>query len=154
MNWFTWLKKRESMIESTQDNSQPLPPETDLSRAQRDEFAPWRDPIEEDDHVQVFLDMYPVTPGHRLYVPKWNSDYCIWHAFRAAQDHGESLVRQGEIDGYNIGFNRGIAAGQTILYPHVHLIPRMSGDCADPTGGVRGVIPHQANYRCSTYQKP
>lgn len=127
---------------------------TDLSRAQRDEIAPWRDPITEDQHVAVFEDKYPVTPGHRLYVPKWNTDYGVWYAFRAARDAGESLRRDGEIDGYNIGLNQGVAAGQTVLYPHVHLIPRMSNDCADPTGGVRGVIPGQANYRAATYQKP
>jgi len=151
---FDWFRKRTPVIETPASDSAPTQPETDLSRAQRDEFAPWRNPIEEDNHVQVFLDIYPVTPGHRLYVPKWNSPYCIWHAFRAAQDHGEHLVRQGEIDGYNIGFNRGVAAGQTVLYPHVHLILRMSGDCADPTGGVRGVIPGQANYRGPSYKNP
>ena len=127
---------------------------TDLDRAIQDEVAPWQDPIGEDNHVVVFLDRYPVTRGHRLYVPKWNTPYGIWHAFRSAQEHGDDLRRRGEIDGYNLGINRGEAAGQTVMYPHVHFIPRMSGDCADATGGVRGVIPGQANYRAASYQKP
>jgi diadenosine tetraphosphate (Ap4A) HIT family hydrolase len=40
------------------------------------------------------------------------------------------------------------------MYPHVHLIPRRAGDCSDPTGGVRGVIPAQQNYRTGAYQQP
>jgi diadenosine tetraphosphate (Ap4A) HIT family hydrolase len=139
----------------TEPNTDQTPSvQTDLERAQRNEIAPWVNPVTEDQHVAVFMDKYPVTTGHRLYVPKWDTDYGIWYAFRFAQEHGDNLRKQGEIDGYNIGINRGIAAGQTVLYPHVHFIPRMSGDCADATGGVRGVIPGQANYRSATYQKP
>ena len=40
------------------------------------------------------------------------------------------------------------------MYPHVHLIPRRQGDCEDPIGGVRGVIPSQANYKTGTYINP
>jgi diadenosine tetraphosphate (Ap4A) HIT family hydrolase len=54
----------------------------------------------------------------------------------------------------NIGINMGEAAGQTVQYPHVHLIPRRAGDVEDPVGGVRGVIPGQANYRKSSYRQP
>ena len=49
-------------------------------------------------------------------------------------------------DGYNIGINVGEAAGQTILHLHLHLIPRYWGDCANPRGGVRGVIPARQSY--------
>ena len=48
---------------------------------------------------------------------------------------------------FNIGMNWGEAAGQTVPYPHVHLIPRRNGDMEDPTGGVRHVIPEKGNYR-------
>jgi len=34
------------------------------------------------------------------------------------------------------------------------MIPRRQGDCEDPTGGVRGVIAAQQNYRKAEYQKP
>jgi diadenosine tetraphosphate (Ap4A) HIT family hydrolase len=40
-------------------------------------------------------------------------------------------------DAFNIGINDGAAAGQTVLHPHIHLIPRYSGDTAVPRGGVR-----------------
>ena len=32
------------------------------------------------------------------------------------------------MDGFNIGQNIGIAAGQSIMWPHVHFIPRHKGD--------------------------
>jgi superfamily II DNA or RNA helicase/HKD family nuclease len=49
-------------------------------------------------------------------------------------------------DGFNIGFNSGRAAGQTIFHFHLHVIPRYSGDVEDPRGGIRHVIPSKANY--------
>ena len=49
-------------------------------------------------------------------------------------------------DGYNVGFNAGAAAGQTVMHLHVHIIPRFRGDMDDPRGGVRHVIPSKANY--------
>ena len=48
--------------------------------------------------------------------------------------------------GYNIGINDGSAAGQTVLHLHIHLIPRYPGDCKDPRGGVRWIIPERADY--------
>jgi diadenosine tetraphosphate (Ap4A) HIT family hydrolase len=47
--------------------------------------------------------------------------------------------------------NCGTAAGQTVMYPHIHMIPRRHGDVEDPVGGVRGVIPGQANYKKPDY---
>jgi len=33
-----------------------------------------------------------------------------------------------------------------VMYPHVHLIPRKDGDCENPKGGVRNVIPGKGDY--------
>lgn len=49
-------------------------------------------------------------------------------------------------DGFNVGFNEGAAAGQTIPHFHIHVIPRRHGDMGDPRGGVRHVIPSKGNY--------
>ena len=118
--------------------------------------APWDQSVKDlsDYHVSVFRDRYPVTQGHLLFVPAYNTLAVINDAFESALRHGEALVRQGECDGYNIGFNSGSVAGQTVMYPHIHLIPRRSGDCEDPVGGVRGVIPGQANYKTDGYKLP
>ena len=52
----------------------------------------------------------------------------------------ESSQTQHSPDGYNIGVNIGKAGGQSRMHVHVHLIPRYSGDVADPRGGIRCVL--------------
>jgi diadenosine tetraphosphate (Ap4A) HIT family hydrolase len=49
-------------------------------------------------------------------------------------------------DGFNIGVNDGLAAGQTIEHAHVHVIPRHEGDVPDPRGGIRWIISEHAKY--------
>ena len=112
-----------------------------------DSKAPWTELVEEDYHVKVFEDKYPVTPGHLLFVPKYNTVAVLMDCFEAAVKDGMNRVQKGEWDGFNVGLNYGPAAGQTVEWPHVHLIPRRKGDMEDPTGGVRHVIPERGNYR-------
>jgi ATP adenylyltransferase len=114
-----------------------------------DSSAPWDNLVEEDYHVKVFADKYPVTEGHLLFVPKYNTVAVLMDCFEYAVQDGIKRVREGEWDGFNVGFNYGPAAGQTVEWPHVHLIPRRKGDMEDPTGGVRHVIPEKGNYRKS-----
>ena len=109
--------------------------------------APWDNLIEEDYHVSVFADKYPVTEGHLLFVPKYNTVAVLMDAFEDAVRDGMRRVKAGEWDGFNVGLNYGEAAGQTVSWPHVHLIPRRKGDMPDPTGGVRHVIPEKGNYK-------
>jgi diadenosine tetraphosphate (Ap4A) HIT family hydrolase len=109
--------------------------------------APWRDPIREDIHVLVYKDGYPVTEGHLLFVPKYNTVGVLRDVLEDAIKHGIEQVISGEWDGFNVGMNVGEAAGQTVDWPHVHLIPRRKGDMEDPRGGVRHVIPEKGNYR-------
>lgn len=127
-----------------------------LNDAQKKGIAPW---VEEqvlwkDFHVVVFRDKYPVTKGHLLFVPTQDTPGLVREAFTSALHEGNRMVAAGECDAYNVGINMGLAAGQTVMYPHVHLIPRRIGDCADPVGGVRGVIFGQANYKKTGYQTP
>ena len=129
---------------------------TTLEAAQEGKVAPWDLKVDElsDFHVTVFRDRFPVTEGHLLFVPNFNTTEVINEAFYSAQLTGENMIKTGECDAYNIGINQGPAAGQTVMYPHVHLIPRRAGDCADPVGGVRGVIPAQQNYKTGGYKQP
>ena len=105
------------------------------------------------DHAYAIRDSFPVSPGHTLIVTRrivatW------WEATRAEQvailDLIDQVKRQLDDEfaapGYNVGFNAGEAAGQTIHHLHVHVIPRYRGDVPDPRGGVRHVIPRLANY--------
>jgi diadenosine tetraphosphate (Ap4A) HIT family hydrolase len=115
--------------------------------AQDQGIAPWDDLDYEENGFYVFNDKYPVTPGHKLFVPKVNNDDAIALCFTKARRYGEWLVLSNQADGYNIGINGLEAGGQTVMYPHVHMIPRRNGDCEDPVGGVRNVVPGRGNYR-------
>jgi diadenosine tetraphosphate (Ap4A) HIT family hydrolase len=108
---------------------------------------PWKDPIVNDFHVAVYEDKYPVAPGHLLFVPQFNTTLVLAEAFNDAYRTGRAKVQTGEWEGFNIGLNYGEAAGQTVDWPHIHLIPRFKGDVEDPVGGVRNVIPGKGNYK-------
>ena len=120
-----------------------------LYEAQAAGIAPWDLAVERlsDFHVAVFEDRYPVTKGHLLFVPQFNTDDVILDCVETAMREGRRMVRDGECDAFNIGINMGEAAGQTVMYPHVHLIPRRAGDVEDPVGGVRNTIPGKGNYK-------
>ena len=57
------------------------------------------------------------------------------------------LSNDESIEGFNIGFNSGAAAGQTVPHAHCHMIPRRWKDVEDPVGGIRNVIPGKGNYK-------
>ena len=127
-----------------------------LAAAQQGKVAPWTDTVPElsNSHVTVFRDAYPVTEGHLLFVPRANTDESVVVAMGLALLIGRQMVQNNQCDAFNVGINMGEAAGQTVMYPHIHLIPRHTGDTVDPVGGDRGVIPGQANYRKGDYQMP
>lgn len=98
-------------------------------------------------------DRFAVSEGHTLVItrrvtPTW------WEATADEQAAIFDLVGHVKRDldlshrpeGYNVGFNSGEVAGQTIHHLHVHVIPRYAGDVADPRGGIRHVIPSKGNY--------
>jgi diadenosine tetraphosphate (Ap4A) HIT family hydrolase len=123
-------------------------------QAKKENRAPWTELVREDFLYFVFDDKYPVAPGHLLFVPKVVDTVSITTTLGAAFAEGEYLIQKKQCDAFNVGMNMGTAAGQTVMYPHVHLIPRRNGDVADPVGGVRGVIPGQANYKKPGYKNP
>ena len=127
-----------------------------LNEAQIGGAAPWDNIVEElsDFHVAVFRDKFPVVKGHLLFVPQYNTDRVILSCFYSALLKGQRMVADGECEAFNIGINMGKAAGQTVMYPHVHLIPRCNGDVEDPIGGVRNVIPGMGNYKTGAYKEP
>jgi diadenosine tetraphosphate (Ap4A) HIT family hydrolase len=112
---------------------------------------PWKDPVFENEYILVFNDGVPVNPGHQLFVPKNKETRTIDRCFHYAMTSGRELVRTGKCEGFNVGINYGEAAGQTCGWPHVHMIPRFTGDMENPQGGVRHVIPDRGNYKTSAY---
>ena len=107
----------------------------------------------QDLHARTFRDGYPVAQGHTLVVPRLHvpsvfdlapeAQAAVWKM--VAQVRAQ-LIDELHPDGFTIGFNDGVAAGQTVMHAHVHVIPRWNGDVADPRGGVRWVIPDKAAY--------
>lgn len=104
-------------------------------------------------------DVFPISLGHALVVPRRHA--ASWSELtadeKAAIPAGVDAVRalideRYQPDAYNVGFNDGEAAGQTIPHFHVHVIPRYQGDVLDPRGGVRWVLPDKAAYWLSTEQ--
>lgn len=118
-----------------------------LEQAREEGRAPWTEVEVDTRDFVVFRDKYPVTDGHLLIVPKTNTQEELMKCFKFAVSVGNQNVESNNnITGYNIGLNIGASAGQTCMYPHVHLIFRRDGDMEDPRGGVRGVIPEKQKY--------
>jgi len=118
-----------------------------LEKAQQEGRAPWTEVEIDTREFIVYRDIYPVTPGHTLVVPKENTQENILKCFKFAMEMGSmNIEADNDITGFNIGINMGESAGQTVMYPHVHLIFRRDGDMEDPAGGVRGVIPKKQKY--------
>jgi diadenosine tetraphosphate (Ap4A) HIT family hydrolase len=109
--------------------------------------------VYEDDEVVAFLTIEPIAPGHTLVVPKRHvasiyelspgEQAALWATVAEAR---QRLQDQLHPDGFTIGVNDGVAAGQTVPHAHIHIIPRHNGDVSDPRGGVRWVIPDKARY--------
>lgn len=108
---------------------------------------PWTDVLIDTREYTVFKDGYPVTEGHILFVPKVEDWEHLAKCYKAAYAWGYDWIQKGYCDAYNLGQNVGTEAGQTVMWPHVHLIPRRKGDMEDPRGGVRHVIPEKGNYK-------
>ncbi len=98
-----------------------------LKDAQAAKVAPWDLKVDElsDFHVAVFQDRFPVTTGHLLFVPQYNTDAVIKDCFESAMLYGRRMVADGKCDAFNIGINMGREAGQTVMYPHVHLMTKV-----------------------------
>jgi len=101
----------------------------------------------------AILDNYPVSEGHTLLIPKRHCKTYFDLNFIELESVGVTigiikrlLDTKYNPDGYNIGINCGEAAGQTVHHCHIHIIPRYNGDCENPRGGVRGVIPEKQHY--------
>ena len=110
--------------------------------------------VEKNTLFYAIRDKYPVTPLHTLLIPTrhvetyFDLDEKEVKAFdkMSKSQREEILARDQEVSGFNVGYNAGKDAGQTVMHCHVHLIPRRHGDVEHPEGGVRGVIPKKQKY--------
>lgn len=116
-------------------------------------FCELVDVVGEFENYIVIRDKYPVSSGHTLIIPKRHVETYFDLSFEeriSLVDVIDAVKLELDVDfrpdGYNIGFNVGEVAGQTVMHCHVHVIPRYVGDMEDPRGGVRGVIPDKQKY--------
>src|SRR5689334_23905317 len=100
----------------------------------------------ENEHAVAFADAYPANDGHTLVVPRQHvsSIYQLSAAQQMAlwdlvAEVRQSILSKLKPDGFNIGVNDGLAAGQTVEHAHVHIIRRYTGDVQDPRGGIRWI---------------
>ena len=110
--------------------------------------------LEFNENAVAFRDGYPVTELHTLLIPKRH----VTTYFELTEDERKSIhtllesqrakIMAGDdtVEGFNIGWNCGDAAGQTVFHAHVHLIPRRKGDVENPRGGVRHIIDGKGEY--------
>jgi diadenosine tetraphosphate (Ap4A) HIT family hydrolase len=105
----------------------------------------------EDELAYVRYDNNSLSKGHVLVVPRRHvasffdmtaqEKAAVIALLDRAKVHIEAEFHP---DGYNIGVNIGRAGGQSRMHVHVHLIPRYTGDVADPSGGIRCVLSKRA----------
>jgi histidine triad (HIT) family protein len=90
--------------------------------------------IYENDKVFAFLDIGPVSPGHTLVITKAHAenlaensldDACALMA--AIHDLAPKITAAVGAQGYNLGMNHGLAAGQDVMHTHLHIMPRKEG---------------------------
>ena len=91
--------------------------------------------IFENEHVYAFLDIFPMSKGHTLVIPKKHSanvldasnDH-ITHCFDAIKiitSHYDQILCS---TGYNIISNVHESSGQTVFHTHFHIIPRYTSN--------------------------
>ena len=109
--------------------------------------------IADNAHAYAIYDNYPVSPGHALVIPKRKaacidqlSESELSDCWRLILETKKILVQKYGPDGFNVGFNEGLAAGQSVQQLHIHVIPRYSGDVEEPFGGIRNIIPDAGKY--------
>jgi diadenosine tetraphosphate (Ap4A) HIT family hydrolase len=109
--------------------------------------------LESNAYAWAIADAFPVSAGHSLVVPLRHvisffelTDDEVAAVFELLGRVKDRLDGSLKPSGYNIGINIGAAAGQTVAHVHAHLIPRYSGDVANPVGGVRNVLPGRGAY--------
>lgn len=116
----------------------------------------------EDEHVLAFLDVFPLSYGHCLVIPK---ERCA-QLHELSEESGAAIgrilprlaravVQATGATGYNILQNNGSSAHQAVLHVHFHIIPKIGErglgigwspsalsdeDAEHLVGGIRGAL--------------
>ncbi|MBU2167268.1 MAG: HIT family protein [Alphaproteobacteria bacterium] len=86
----------------------------------------------EDNHVRVFMDVFPQSEGHMLVISKTSQarnllevdPEALTHIMRAVHRTSRAAERALAPEGLSIMQFNGEAGGQTVFHLHFHIIPR------------------------------
>lgn len=91
--------------------------------------------IYEDVHTYAFLDIFPMSKGHTLVVPKHHSEHVLeasdetihrcFEVIKIITKHYDEVLKA---TGYNIVSNVHESSGQSVFHTHFHIIPRYKVD--------------------------
>ncbi|XP_015960164.1 LOW QUALITY PROTEIN: adenylylsulfatase HINT3 [Arachis duranensis] len=90
----------------------------------------------EDDMCLCILDIYPLSHGHSLIIPKSHfpsldatPPSVIAAMCSKVPFISNAIMKATGSDSFNLLINNGEAAGQVIFHTHIHIIPRKAYDC-------------------------
>jgi histidine triad (HIT) family protein len=88
--------------------------------------------VHEDEHTLAFLDIFPLSLGHTLVIPKERRAYLHELTDDSAAAIGRvlpriarAILRATGATAYNVLQNNGVAAHQAVFHVHFHIIPRI-----------------------------
>jgi len=88
--------------------------------------------VYEDDRVLAFLDIFPLSPGHTLVIPKEAAERVDQLSDESAAAIGRVLPRIARAvmqatgaTAYNVLVNNGAEAHQAVMHVHFHIIPKL-----------------------------
>lgn len=88
--------------------------------------------VYEDDHVLAFLDVFPLSRGHTLVIPKERRAYLHELSDESSAAIGRvlpriarAIMRATGATAYNVLQNNGAAAHQAVFHVHFHIIPHL-----------------------------
>ena len=91
--------------------------------------------IFEDERYLAFLDIFPISNGHTIIVPKKHyrnlediPEQELAEVIKIVKKIAVLIHKKLKIDGYNVLQNNFESAGQEINHFHVHIIPRDKND--------------------------
>ena len=91
--------------------------------------------IETNKDAASFLDAHPVVEFHSLFIPRRHVETYFDLTEKELHSIHKLILSQRKrvldedptIEGFNVGWNCGEAAGQSVFHAHCHLIPRKNG---------------------------
>ncbi len=90
--------------------------------------------VYEDDHVLAFLDIFPLSKGHLLVIPKEPAETLDQLSDESAAAIGRvmprlarAVMKASGATAYNVLQNNGAGAHQAVFHVHFHIIPKVDG---------------------------